>query len=178
MDSRNSHKYARSLFSPKPSTTCTNSHMPLVSAREPGNHNGRVHSHRFAAANTALALVNQDLEQRAAIEAFLKSGFMSVDIFAISPVAGPSGDTEMVRRKADTPQAMSSFAVGEEAEHAGPAVMREVGDLAAPIDRAGAKLTPGQTARVDVVVRTLKIGHFFPGGTVDAFELWLELEGW
>jgi hypothetical protein len=26
-----------------------------------------------------------------------------------------------------------------------------------------------------VVVRTRKIGHFFPGGTVDAFDIWLEL---
>jgi tetratricopeptide (TPR) repeat protein len=31
--------------------------------------------------------------------------------------------------------------------------------------------------RVDVVVRTRAIGHFFPGGTVDAFDVWLELEG-
>jgi Tetratricopeptide repeat/Cytochrome c554 and c-prime len=168
---------ARSFYYPKQSSTCSDCHMPLVPAREPGSHGGKVHSHRFAAANTALAFVNNDLEQRAAIDAFLKSGFMTVDIFAISPVSERSGAAEMIRRKPDTPQAMSSFAVGEEAEHAGPAVLREVGDLAAPIDRAGAKLTPGQTARVDVVVRTRKIGHFFPGGTVDAFDVWLELEG-
>ena len=31
--------------------------------------------------------------------------------------------------------------------------------------------------RVDVVVRTKKVGHFFPGGTVDAFDTWLELKG-
>jgi tetratricopeptide (TPR) repeat protein len=30
--------------------------------------------------------------------------------------------------------------------------------------------------RVDVVVRTRKVGHFFPGGTVDAFDVWLELQ--
>jgi tetratricopeptide (TPR) repeat protein len=29
---------------------------------------------------------------------------------------------------------------------------------------------------VDVVVRTRKIGHFFPGGTVDAFDVWLEMQ--
>ena len=38
-------------------------------------------------------------------------------------------------------------------------------------------LAPGTTVRVDVVVRTRKIGHFFPGGTVDAFDVWLELQG-
>ena len=31
-------------------------------------------------------------------------------------------------------------------------------------------MQPGSTVRVDVVVRTRKIGHFFPGGTVDAFD--------
>jgi hypothetical protein len=31
-------------------------------------------------------------------------------------------------------------------------------------------------ARVDVVVRTRKIGHFFPGGTLDSFDIWLELQ--
>src|SRR6185369_1367203 len=46
----------------------------------------------------------------------------------------------------------------------------------APVDAAGTVLEPGSTARVDVVVRTRKIGHFFPGGTVDAFDVWLELE--
>jgi Flp pilus assembly protein TadD len=30
---------------------------------------------------------------------------------------------------------------------------------------------------VDVVVRTKKVGHFFPGGTVDAYDSWLELKG-
>jgi cytochrome c-type biogenesis protein CcmH/NrfG len=30
--------------------------------------------------------------------------------------------------------------------------------------------------RVDVVVRTKKVGHFFPGGTVDAYDTWLELK--
>jgi tetratricopeptide (TPR) repeat protein len=29
---------------------------------------------------------------------------------------------------------------------------------------------------VEVVVRTRRIGHFFPGGTVDAFDVWVELE--
>jgi hypothetical protein len=48
--------------------------------------------------------------------------------------------------------------------------------MMAPLDAPGAALEPGATARVDVVVRTRKIGHFFPGGTVDAFDAWLELE--
>jgi tetratricopeptide (TPR) repeat protein len=34
----------------------------------------------------------------------------------------------------------------------------------------------GDDVLVDVVVRTRKVGHFFPGGTVDAFDVWLELQ--
>ena len=34
----------------------------------------------------------------------------------------------------------------------------------------------GDSVRVEVVVRTRKVGHFFPGGTVDAQEAWVELE--
>ena len=38
-------------------------------------------------------------------------------------------------------------------------------------------LRRGDTVRVDVVVRTKTVGHFFPGGTVDAYDCWLELKG-
>ncbi len=168
---------ARSFYYPDKSMVCVDCHMPLVPSRDPGNHSGKVHSHRFPAANMAVAYANQDLQQMKAETDFLTSGFITVDIFSASPVDAGSGGTQMVRRSAEGPQAMSSFAVGEEAEQSTQGVIREVGKLAAPIDKAGLKFRPGTTARVDVVVRTRKIGHFFPGGTVDAFDVWLELQG-
>jgi Tfp pilus assembly protein PilF len=148
--------------------------MPLVPSRDPGNHDGKVHSHRFPGANMAVPYVNRDKEQMEVTERFLKSGFVTVDIFAVSPAQ--EHGTPMMRRSGEGPQAMSAFAVGEEAEQAGQIVIREVGEVAAPIDGAGAKLKPGTTARVDVVVRTRAVGHFFPGGTVDSFDVWLELK--
>ncbi|HKE26615.1 MAG TPA: tetratricopeptide repeat protein [Bryobacteraceae bacterium] len=165
---------ARSFYYPVKSQVCADCHMPLVNSHDPGNHGGKIHSHRFPGANTAVAYVNQDAGQLRATEDFLKSGFITVDIFAASPVADTNGQTRMVRR-AETMQANSTFAVGEEAEQSG-GVLREVGKMQAPLDRPGAVLSPGTTARVDVVVRTRKIGHFFPGGTVDAFDTWLELK--
>jgi len=167
---------ARSFYYPKQSKTCAGCHMPLVESKDPGNQDGFVHSHRFPAANTALAYVNKDAEQMKVVEAFLKSGFITVDIFAVSPVEPGSGQTAMIRRSGEGPQLNSTFAVGEEAEQAGPVMIREVGEVAAPVDRSGVRLKPGSTVKVDVVVRTRAIGHFFPGGTVDAFDVWLELQ--
>jgi tetratricopeptide (TPR) repeat protein len=166
---------ARSFYYPDKSMACADCHMPLVASRDPGNHAGQVHSHRFAAANTAVSYANQDQQQTDAVERFLKSGFITADIFAVSPVDETKNASPMVRRS-DALQANSTFAVGEEAEQTGAAVLRDMGKIAAPVDASGIALAPGKTARVDVVVRTRKIGHFFPGGTVDAFDVWLELK--
>jgi tetratricopeptide (TPR) repeat protein len=166
---------ARSFYYPAQTSGCADCHMPLVPSHDPGNHGGKVHSHRFPAANTALAYVNQDREQMRTLEQFLKSGFITVDIFAVSPVDERKDATPMVRR-GDTVQANSTFAVGEEAEPKNAVSIREVGKIAAPIDTASAAVEPGSDVRVDAVVRTRKIGHFFPGGTVDAFDVWLELQ--
>ena len=168
---------ARSFYYPSTSSNCVDCHMPLVASRDPGNHGGQIHSHRFPAANTAVAYVNNDQAQMKAEEDFLKSGFITVDIFAATPVGNAAGETAMVRRSGEGPKLMSSFAVGEEAEPSRDVVIREVGDVSAPLDKAGAVFATGSTARVDVVVRTRKIGHFFPAGTVDAFDVWLELQG-
>jgi tetratricopeptide (TPR) repeat protein len=167
---------ARSFYYPETSSTCADCHMPLVPSRDPGHRNGMVHNHRFAAANTAVPFVNQDETQLKAVEGFLQSGFITVDIFAASPAETAPG-LQMLRRAGDSsPQQMSTFAVGEEAEAGGQFFLREVGKVAAPLNVAQPALEPGSSARVSVVVRTKKIGHFFPGGTVDAFDVWLELQ--
>jgi Tfp pilus assembly protein PilF len=166
---------ARSFYYPAKSLSCADCHMPLVASHDPGNRDGEVHSHRFIGANTALAYVNRDDEQLEATEKFLKSGFITADIFAASPAADHAGAEAMLRRN-DSPRANTTFAVGEESDQPSEGVIREVGKIAAPLDSSGAKFEPGSTVRVDVVVRTRKIGHFFPGGTVDAFDVWLELQ--
>jgi Tfp pilus assembly protein PilF len=166
---------ARSFYYPEKSQSCADCHMPLVPSHDPGNRGGKIHSHRFPGANTAIAVANQDDLQLKTTEEFLKSGFATVDIFAASPVSDREGALAMVRRN-DAPRANTTFAVGEEAEQHADATIREVGKMIAPLDASGAKFSPGDTVRMDVVVRTRKIGHFFPGGTVDAFDAWLELQ--
>jgi len=103
---------------------------------------------------------------------FLKNGILTVDIFGISRARAeaPPGGTATSGNLATT------FAVGEEGESGVATFTTEVAPLTAPLDRVEAQVQPGESYRVDVVVRTRKIGHFFPGGTVDAFDVWLELE--
>jgi Tfp pilus assembly protein PilF len=168
---------ARSFYYPATSSTCGDCHMPMVASNDPGSHGGKIHSHRFPGANTAVPFVNHDQQQMDATEQFLKSGFISVDIFAASPIEEARNATAMVRRLGEGPQVMSSIASGEEAEQSGQGIIREVGKVAAPLDKSGVSFPAGTSVRVDVVVRTRKIGHFFPGGTVDAFDVWLELQG-
>ena len=111
---------ARSFYYPTKSQSCADCHMPLVASHDPGNREGQIHSHRFPGANTAVAYANQDESQLRAEEEFLKSGFITVDIFAASPVDDHNGHSAMLRRT-DTPRANTTFAVGEEAEQQGDA---------------------------------------------------------
>jgi tetratricopeptide (TPR) repeat protein len=151
--------------------------MPLVPSKDFGNINGFVHSHRFAAANTAVPTSCGDQEQVQQVESFLK-GALSVDIFALAEEStGPAGPTRKIGGEA--PQLASTFAVGEESSAglsaAGVSAVPPV-RLMAPLGRAAVQVRRGDTVRVEVVVRTRKLGHFFPGGTVDAFDCWLELQ--
>jgi tetratricopeptide (TPR) repeat protein len=167
---------ARSFYYPPKSQNCTDCHMPLVASHDPGNIDGKVHSHRFPGANTAVAFVNHDQTQLQEEEKFLQSGFITVDIFAASPVNGAAKGEAVMPRRGDVVQSNTTFASGEETEQSGGGLIRNVGRVEAPLNAPGAALEPGSTAQVDVVVRTRKIGHFFPGGTVDAFDVWLELQ--
>src|SRR5262249_13858954 len=108
---------ARSFYYPKETKDCASCHMPLVESPDPGNRDGKVHSHRFPGANMALATVNHDTVQAKTVEDFLKSGFITVDIFALSPLDDTGHAPQMLRRRgAEAPTLASTFAVGEEAE--------------------------------------------------------------
>ena len=164
---------ARSFYYPPKSQQCADCHMPLESSKDQGNINGFVHSHRFPAANTAVPTANEDAAQLKLTEDFLKSGALTVDIFAVSPAQAP------LKANASTQSDLSTtFAVGEEAESKITGGSGgEAEPVTAPLNRVQPALRRGDTVRVDVVVRTKKVGHFFPGGTVDAYDTWLELKG-
>src|SRR5713101_3890452 len=166
---------ARAFYYPKSPMNCADCHMPQVPSGDDGNVDGLVHSHRFPGANTAVPIANQDQAQYEFARKFLQDKQLTVDIFAISP-AGREANAP-VRSEIGKLELSTTFAVGEESDISlpkGPA--GELRPITAPIDRTDAAVRRGDDARVDVVVRTRKVGHFFPGGTVDAFDVWLELQ--
>src|SRR5881275_2317696 len=164
---------ARSFYYPAKPAQCADCHMPLTQSKDMGNIAGFVHSHRFPGANTALPTANEDSEQLKITEDFLKDKLLSVDIFALSPERG-----ELKAAVAGQSELATTFAVGEEAEtKISSEGQGEVSPVTAPLNRVQSVVRRGDTVRVDVVVRTKKIGHFFPGGTVDAYDTWLELKG-
>src|SRR5579872_1242214 len=102
---------ARSFYYPPKTQVCADCHMPLVPSHDPGNHNGEVHSHSFPGANLAVPTANHDEKQLAEEKKFMTSGFITVDIFAVSPVDENSKQTTMVRRAQEGPQLMTGMAV-------------------------------------------------------------------
>jgi len=168
---------ARSFYYPETPRTCGSCHMPLVPSDDPAADNGRVHSHRFPGANTALPFVNGDAEQLRVVQEFLRAGQLSVDVFGIARVAETTLSPAQ-RAAASEPRLSSTFAVGEESLQfgTGGGIVGPVAEVIAPLDLTPVAVRRGESVRVEVVVRTRNVGHFFPGGTVDSVDVWVEFE--
>jgi tetratricopeptide (TPR) repeat protein len=169
---------ARSFYYPPKPQKCAECHMPLVPSNDPAAKDGKIRSHRFPGANTALPYVNQDHEQLRITQEFLQNGQISVDVFGLVRGAELPSEGEGRTLGGGEAQLASTFAQGEESASFGAtqAFFSKPAEVIAPLDRVGATVKRGESVRVDVVVRTRKVGHFFPGGTVDAFDVWVELE--
>jgi tetratricopeptide (TPR) repeat protein len=164
---------SRSFYYPPKSQQCADCHMPDVKSNDAGAFNGTIHSHAFPAANTAVPLANGDAAQSKLTQDFLKNS-VTVDIFAMAP-APPKGEGKSGEMAA--PELATSFGVGEEAESASPQGGRGAAlAVSAPLNRINPSVRRGDSVLIEVVVRTRKVGHLFPGGTVDAFDTWLELK--
>ena len=125
-----SHQGALSFYYPEAAKKCVDCHMPLVASKDAGNVNGKVHNHRFPAANTALPFVNKHDEQLQTVIEFLQNDVITLDLFANGT----------------------------------------------PIPEDGAAIHRDEDPLIEVVVRTRGVGHQFPAGTIDAFDIWLEVK--
>jgi tetratricopeptide (TPR) repeat protein len=170
---------ARSFYYPPEPQNCIDCHMPLVPSDDAAAKDGMIRSHRFAAANTAVPTAYHDEEQLQAVTDFLQARQVTVDIFAMTE-GQEIADGESEGLATEGPALATTFAVGEES---GMAVGMGAGlpsgpaePVYAPLDRIPATVRRGESNRIDVVVRTRGVGHFFPGGTVDAYDCWVELQ--
>ncbi len=169
---------ARSFYYPATPQKCADCHMPLVSSTDPAAKGGKVRSHRFPAANTAVPFVNHDQVQLKTVQDFMRDGQISVDVFGISRTAETPATGTGPTLPAAEPRLSSTFAVGEESGAFAPAAASLIppAEVLGPLNRIPVSVRRGESVRVEVVLRTRKVGHFFPGGTVDAFDVWVELE--
>jgi tetratricopeptide (TPR) repeat protein len=110
------------------------------------------------------------------VQDFLRDGQISVDVFGI--VRGDEPPVPAAAGKAGPePRLASTFAIGEESAQFGARpVVTAAAEVLGPLDKVEVPVRRGESVRVEVVLRTRKVGHFFPGGTVDAFDVWVEFE--
>ena len=106
---------ARSFYYPAKPMKCASCHMPLIEAEDPAATEGKVHSHRFPGANTALPHVNKDPVQLKVVQDFLRDGQISVDVFGLVRTAATATSKPAPGAPArNEPELATSFAQGEE----------------------------------------------------------------
>ena len=113
-----------------------------------------------------------------AVQDFLRDGQVSVDVFAITRGAAAQRGCRRPRgaaRAALVEHLRGRRGVGAFGAAQAVSTLRRR-KCVGRSTRCRCAVRRGESVRVEVVVRTRKVGHFFPGGTVDAFDVWVELE--
>ena len=132
-------------------STCQSCHMlrePLgAGAIDPGAKDGKLVSHRWAAANTLIPQYYKFDEQAQKVVDFLKGGFdgkgvLNVDIFALEKESAEATPTDTV--------------------------------LVAPLGLTAFSIAPGETLVADVVVQNKGIGHTLVPEQRDFYEAWVD----
>lgn len=82
---------ARTFYLPENERSCQDCHMPLEAVKAPdvSAKNGKVKSHTFFAANTALPYIRDDEESLRAVESVLKNNSVILDVFAVRSANAP-----------------------------------------------------------------------------------------
>jgi tetratricopeptide (TPR) repeat protein len=154
---------ARSFYYPPVAkTNCAECHMPLKESNDFGSRirdksgKRKIHDHLFPAANTGLFYL---LEREAAVqgdpERLRKAWKAHADFLRGTD---PKGSDQKVR--------IDLFGLKD----GGTVDDRPVTQLRPQLP----PLTPGRTYLIEVVLRTVNMGHPFPQGTADSNEIWVE----
>jgi tetratricopeptide (TPR) repeat protein len=154
---------ARSFYYPsKAKTSCNSCHMPLQASDDFGSKDfddsgtRKVHDHFFPAANTGLPwLLSRMPEHAMHADAFRKVAEKNADFLRGTD---PEGKDASLR--------IDLFALKEGG--------RIDGRFLGPLRPELPKLKPGRNYLVEVVVRTVGVGHPFTQGTTDSNEVWVD----
>ncbi|MDZ7265868.1 MAG: tetratricopeptide repeat protein [candidate division KSB1 bacterium] len=178
-----SRQAVRDFYRPKMKQSCIDCHMARVPSQDPAATDASVPDHRFLGANTALAVWRDNPEQLAATRAFLQDGKITVDIFAASLSASLAAAPQTADSSGAVPapietRVASASLCGDQENFwnlvPGTQPPAPTTAFIAPIDRQEVTVHPGESVRIDVVVRSRNIGHHFPAGAADMAEAWVE----
>jgi tetratricopeptide (TPR) repeat protein len=151
-------------YPPKAKTNCNQCHMPLQPSSDFGSKDfdgsgiRKVHDHFFPGANTGLPYLLSRLPENAGhADDLLKAAQKNADFLRGTD---PEGKDASLR--------IDLFALKEGG--------RIDGRLIAPLRPELPKLKPGKSYLVEVVIRTVAMGHLFTQGTVDSNEVWVDFK--
>jgi tetratricopeptide (TPR) repeat protein/uncharacterized membrane protein len=156
---------ARSFYyPPQAKTNCADCHMPLKPSTDfgskdfDGSGERKIHNHFFPAANTGLPdLLRRDPKWASQSEVFQQAVKENADFLHSMDPDGKNPDLRI-----------DLFGLKEDGS--------TDGRLIAPLRPELPQLKPGATYLVEVVVRTLNLGHPFSQGTVDSNEIWVDFQ--
>jgi tetratricopeptide (TPR) repeat protein len=158
------HNARAFYYPPVAKVNCAECHMPLSPSQDFGSRDfdqsgtRKVHNHAFPAANTGLAhILALDAKSPESAAGFERIKKQHEDFLR---GVDPEGKDKKMR--------IDLFALRE-----GDAID---GKLVGVIRPELPKLKPGNTYLVEVVLRTVGLGHAFSQGTVDSNEIWIDFE--
>jgi tetratricopeptide (TPR) repeat protein len=170
-------------FYKKTRSTCLTCHMGLeAAASDVAASDGKIASHRWAAANTAIPRFYGFKEQEIAVSEFLKNDKIGVDILTLKkgpgyPTQREGTDLITLRKGASGIKVGEGFATIDAINAAlYPDFRTSDKTIIAPIDKSQFSLASGDTITIGVVVSNPAVGHFFPGELRDFFEAWVEFK--
>jgi hypothetical protein len=149
-------------YPPKAQANCNGCHMPLLPSGDFGSKDfdgtdvRKVHNHRFPGANTGLfSLLKDDPRYKDHADGFQKSIDLHADFLRGT---APNGSDKKVR--------IDLFGIKPNASLEAGVVRQLRPELPT--------LEPGKSYVIEVVVRTLALGHPLTQGTADSNELWVD----
>ncbi|NUM73043.1 tetratricopeptide repeat protein [candidate division KSB1 bacterium] len=173
------------FYRPDKKQDCSMCHMPLVASRDAGSDSGLVRAHFFLGANTLAPVLRQEHEHLEKTQDFLRDNKISLDVFAVSLGWPDTSRQTFLSSNADSVSiiekrvALSATTINhEDIDQISPAArpLALGTTFIAPLDRQNVRVHPGESVRVDVVVRSRAVGHSFPAGVSDMAEAWLEFK--